>query len=69
MMLISKAKITMDTKNFTLGVNYWPQRKAMYWWSDFEAGEVKEEFEIIKDIGMDLVQPILQLASNDILQQ
>jgi hypothetical protein len=25
-------------------VNYWPRRKAMYWWSRFEAEEVREEF-------------------------
>ena len=30
--------------DFTLGVNYWPRRKAMYWWTDFDAGEVREEF-------------------------
>ena len=29
---------------FILGVNYWPRRKAMYWWPDFDAGEVREEF-------------------------
>ena len=29
---------------FTLGVNYWPRRKAMYWWTNFEADEVREEF-------------------------
>ena len=34
---------------FTLGVNYWPRRKAMYWWSDFDAGEVREEFAVIKE--------------------
>jgi hypothetical protein len=31
-------------ESFVLGVNYWPRRKAMYWWSDFEAAEVREEF-------------------------
>ncbi len=24
---------------FTLGVNYWPRKKAMYWWKDFERAE------------------------------
>ena len=28
---------------FTLGVNYWPRRKAMYWWNNFDAGEVRNE--------------------------
>ena len=22
--------------DFTLGVNYWPRRKAMYWWNNFD---------------------------------
>jgi endo-1,4-beta-mannosidase len=44
---------------FTLGVNYWPRRKAMYWWSDFNAGEVCEEFAVIKEIGMNVVRLFL----------
>jgi hypothetical protein len=46
----------MNEERFMLGVNYWPRRKAMYWWSDFDAGEVREEFSVIKEIGMDLVR-------------
>ena len=45
--------------DFTLGVNYWPRCKAMYWWSDFDAGEVREEFEVIRDIGMNVVRLFL----------
>ena len=44
---------------FTLGVNYWPRRKAMYWWSNFDAGEVREEFSVIKEIGMKVVRLFL----------
>lgn len=44
---------------FTLGVNYWPRKKAMYWWSNFDAGEVREEFAIIKEIGMNVVRLFL----------
>jgi endo-1,4-beta-mannosidase len=44
---------------FTLGVNYWPRRKAMYWWSNFDAGEVREEFATIRDLGMSLVRIFL----------
>ncbi len=47
------------TQPFVLGVNYWPRRKAMYWWSDFDAGEVREEFGIIRDLGMSLVRIFL----------
>jgi endo-1,4-beta-mannosidase len=42
-----------------LGVNYWPRRKAMYWWSDFEAAEVEEEFGVIRELGLDLVRIFL----------
>ena len=44
------------TEKFILGVNYWPRRKAMYWWSNFDAGEVREEFSVIKEIGLDVVR-------------
>jgi endo-1,4-beta-mannosidase len=44
---------------FVLGVNYWPRRKAMTWWADFDAGEVREEFETIADIGMTMVRIFL----------
>ncbi|HNO84748.1 MAG TPA: cellulase family glycosylhydrolase [Anaerolineales bacterium] len=44
---------------FTLGVNYWPRRKAMYWWSNFDAGEVREEFSLIKEIGLNVVRLFL----------
>ncbi len=44
---------------FTLGINYWPRRKAMYWWSNFDAGEVREEFAVIHEVGMRLVRLFL----------
>src|SRR5829696_8868092 len=37
---------------FLMGVNYWPRRKAMYWWSDFDAGEVREEFAMVRELGL-----------------
>ena len=49
----------MTEQPFILGVNYWPRRKAMYWWSNFDAAEVREEFAIIKDLGMSLVRIFL----------
>jgi len=45
--------------DFILGVNYWPQRKAMYWWSDFDAGEVRQEFTLIRELGLTLVRIFL----------
>src|SRR5713101_7188877 len=44
---------------FRLGVNYWPRRKAMYWWNHFDAGEGDEEFAVIRDLGMDIVRVFL----------
>ena len=37
---------------FLMGINYWPRRKAMYWWANFDAGEVREEFAMIREIGL-----------------
>ncbi len=45
--------------DFTLGVNYWPRRKAMYWWDNFDAGEVREELAVIKEIGLNVVRLFL----------
>jgi len=47
------------TERFNLGVNYWPRRKAMYWWNNFDAGEVREEFSVIRDLGLNVVRPFL----------
>ena len=44
---------------FILGVNYWPRRKAMFWWSDFDADEVREEFGVIASLGMQVVRIFL----------
>lgn len=44
---------------FVLGVNYWPRRKAMYWWSNFEKDEVREEFDVIASLGMNVVRLFL----------
>ena len=29
----------------------------MYWWGNFDAGEVREEFSVIKEIGLTVVRP------------
>ncbi len=44
---------------FILGVNYHPRRKAMYWWQRFDAGEVREEFALIRELGMTTVRIFL----------
>jgi endo-1,4-beta-mannosidase len=49
----------VDGTPFLTGVNYWPRRKAMYWWSDFDEGEVADEFDVISHLGMDVVRIFL----------
>lgn len=49
----------MQATPFLTGVNYWPRRKAMYWWSDFDPAEVAEEFDLIADLDMDVVRIFL----------
>ena len=49
----------MRTDGFVLGVNYWPRRKAMTWWSDFDPDEVREEFGVIAELGLDVVRIFL----------
>lgn len=44
---------------FTLGVNYWPRKKAMYWWKDFDRAEVESEFAEIVALGLDVVRIFL----------
>jgi endo-1,4-beta-mannosidase len=44
---------------FVLGVNYQPRRKALYWWQDFDAGEVREEFALLRDLGLTKVRIFL----------
>lgn len=46
-------------ERFTLGVNYWPRRKAMYWWRGFDAAEVEDDLTLIASLGLDLVRVFL----------
>ncbi len=45
---------------FRLGVNYWPARTAMAWWSRFDLGEVVRDFDRIAASGMDSVRLFLR---------
>ncbi len=42
--------------HFVVGVNYWPKRKAMYWWKNFSADEVRQEFEQIRELNIEAVR-------------
>ncbi|MEO8423554.1 MAG: hypothetical protein ABI595_06525 [Actinomycetota bacterium] len=44
---------------FRLGINYWPARTAMRWWTMFDEGEVAEDFARIAAGGFDSVRVFL----------
>jgi hypothetical protein len=49
--------------NFTIGVTYWPRRKATKWWQAFDRGEVEEELAHVAALGCHLVRiPLLWSA-------
>ena len=50
---------SMIGEPFVLGVNYWPRRKAMTWWADFDETEVREEFAVIASLDMTMVRIFL----------
>ena len=45
---------------FSLGINYWPRRSAMWMWSRFDAGEIAEDFARIAALGLDAVRFFLR---------
>ena len=49
----------MPNQPFTLGVNYWPRRKAMYWWPNFDAAEVDDDFALIQSLGLNVARIFL----------
>ena len=44
---------------FRLGINYWPARTAMGWWTDFDHAEVEIDFARIAAAGFDSVRLFL----------
>ena len=45
-----------QANSFRLGINYWPARTAMGWWTDFDGGEVGTDFARIAASGFDSVR-------------
>jgi len=41
---------------FELGINYWPRRRAMYMWREFDVAEIRDEMAHIADMGFDVVR-------------
>ena len=46
----------LGDRPFELGINYWPRRRAMYMWREFDLGEVREELAHIADMGFETVR-------------
>jgi len=44
---------------FRLGINYWTRTQAMYWWRNFDAAQVRDDFALIRHYGMDTVRLFL----------
>jgi endo-1,4-beta-mannosidase len=49
----------VSSNQFLLGVNYWPRRKAVAFWREFDAGEVKEDFALCAELGLNVVRLFL----------
>lgn len=45
---------------FSLGINYWPRRSAMYMWQRFDPGEIADDMTRIADLGFDTVRFFLR---------
>lgn len=43
-------------EDFIIGVNYWPRKKAMYWWRNFDEKEIDKEFKEISKIGLNTIR-------------
>ena len=58
-MTVADAAGTSVGDPFLLGVNYWPRAKAMWLVGRFDPGEVAEEFDMIRAIGLSHVRIFL----------
>jgi endo-1,4-beta-mannosidase len=48
-----------ETNPFFIGINYWPRERGVYWWVDFDPGEVKRDFARLAEFRFDLVRVLL----------
>ena len=53
------AELLTAQGRFRVGVNYWPARTAMQWWSSFDPAEVATDFARIAAAGLDSVRVFL----------
>ena len=45
----------MAEQPFIFGVNYWPPKKAMFMWREFDRSSVDEDMSIISELGLSCV--------------
>jgi endo-1,4-beta-mannosidase len=43
-------------QRFELGCNYWPRKSAMYMWRELDLGEVRADFDHLRDLGVSVVR-------------
>jgi endo-1,4-beta-mannosidase len=62
-----RARVTADlapkdasVPDFLMGINYWPQRSAMYMWERFDLGEIREDFARIAEWKLRVVRFFLR---------
>jgi endo-1,4-beta-mannosidase len=53
------ADVSLDAEPFRLGINYWPARTAMRWWTMFDGAETVDDFARIRAGGFDSVRVFL----------
>lgn len=41
-------RMAVHGHTFLSGINYWPARKAMYWWKDFDLTEAAANFQKLR---------------------
>jgi hypothetical protein len=46
-----------------MGIHYWPARKGVYWWQNFDPVEVEKDFKVMRSLGLRLVR--IQLVWED----
>src|SRR5437879_2132189 len=48
---------------FLVGLQYWPARKGVYWWKDFDVAELEADFKRIRQMSVRVVR--IQLVWED----
>ncbi len=46
-------------RKFTLGANYWPAEKGIYWWREFEAPPVHRDLSLAAGYGLEVIRIFL----------